>query len=222
MDTRILMHVHGSVKAVISQIRLPLVALIGTFILGHRQTALQWTLIMGVTVSVMGYSVVSVKGTERISTIGIWLIVFQSSCAAIGTTVSEFTLKRMKFPFCVQMSQARFINCLVSLIGLLYYCSRNEFSSLFVGWSYRIVLLVCWLAFRDWVTTFVLKSLSALWKSLSSGLALCLSYIIQTITYGKQLDLVLVAFMLCLVVDILGFALTKRQPRPADDEKTGK
>lgn len=195
----------------IAQIRLPIIALIGVLVLNRRQSSLQWTLIVGVTASVMGYSSVSLTGKETYTLKGLWISLLQATCASVGSTVSEVTLKKLKFPFCVQMSQARFVSCLSSLAGLIYFLCRNEVPSVFVGWNYRICCLVVWLTFRDWVMTSVLKSLSALWKTLASGLALCFAYVFQTIIKGRSFDIVLVSFIFCLVVDILGFALSKRQ-----------
>lgn len=217
LDGIIYQYLEGAMKAIVSQIRLPIVALIGVILLKRTQSALQWVLIIGVTVSVVGYSSISLTGKETVTQFGLWMAVFQACCGAVGTTVSEITLKKVKFPFCVQMSQARFVSAVASFGGLIIYLFRNEYTSLFVGWSYRIGCLVAWLAFRDWAMTSVLKALSALWKMLASGLALCISYVVETLVLRRSFDVVAVSFVLCLVIDILAYSLSRRQPKPASD-----
>lgn len=221
MDVFVMKRIDASVRAVIAQSRLPLLALVGIVVLKRRQSAVQWTFIVGITLSVIGFSLAAATQSASAEMNGMILCVIQSLVAACGNTVSEVTFKRLKFPFCIQIAQARFLSFLASTIVLLVYCWNYQcFDQLFFsGWDIRIVFLAVWLMVRDWINTFMIKLLSALWKSLSAALALCLTYAIKTIAYDKPFNPVLAAFTLCVVTDIIGYTLTKRDAAQAAAKK---
>lgn len=198
-----------------------MVALIGICVLKRYQTAVQWSFLIGVTLSVSGFSFAkSGGGFDSSETEGMLLCLLQAVIAACGSTISELTFKRLKFPFSVQIAQARVLSLVSSSAILVAYCWSNAcFHKLFFqGWDQRTVYLIVWLVIRDWSQTFMLKSLSALWKSVASALSVILLYAIQLMTGEQSLNPILLVFTLSVVTEIVGYTLTKRDAARAARE----
>lgn len=218
MDVSVLVRIPPHTRQVLGQIRLPFLALIGCLFLRRRQSGVQWAFITGVTISVTGCFYVTATHTVPTEIVGMSLCCLQSLLAACGSTAAEITFKRwFHVPFCIQMVQARSLSLIASIVVLAAYCWKQGCGHrlFFTGWTYRIYLLVIWLAIRDWMQTFTLKLLSAMWKSLAGVLALCLTYLIQYILRKVSVDPLHILLIALVVVDVIGYALTKRPPHPA-------
>jgi heme/copper-type cytochrome/quinol oxidase subunit 4 len=177
--------------------------------------------ILSITLSVIGFSLISAGDLKTYKNSDFILCLIQVSFTAVGSLISEMTFKYMNYPFCTQMAQSRLFSFMTSLAFLFFYCNVNKCFHLvaFHGWNYRIFLLTFWLMVRDWIQTFTIKLLSALWKALASAVSLCLTYFIQVNFQGKPSSPVLTIFTLIVVIDVIGYSLSRMSVPSTETKK---
>jgi len=111
-------YIPGSLKKVLGQIRIPLTALAGKFILGKGYTAAQWVAILAIFAGTFGFTYLTGSMGEDSSNfvLGLIFVILTNVCGVIGSLLSEKFLKRNKgTPFYVQKSQIEMWQLLVAL-----------------------------------------------------------------------------------------------------------
>eukprot|EP00382_Lankesteria_abbotti_P003971 CAMPEP_0113848148 /NCGR_PEP_ID=MMETSP0372-20130328/2297_1 /TAXON_ID=340204 /ORGANISM="Lankesteria abbotti" /LENGTH=138 /DNA_ID=CAMNT_0000817561 /DNA_START=232 /DNA_END=648 /DNA_ORIENTATION=+ /assembly_acc=CAM_ASM_000359 len=126
--------------------------------------------------------------------------------------------KSIDYPLYIQVPQGRVTSLVCGMLMVLYTCwAENQWHLfMFGGWTWRTVFLAVWLAAKDWVASFVLKHLDSIYKALAGIVALCIAYILDIMFQGREVDAVSMSFIIGVMLNVLAFALVKR-----DNSKAG-
>lgn len=219
----IMVFVISSVRSVVSQVRLPIVAILGFMLFGRRQTMVQWCMIAGVSCSVLGFSIASAArsagsmqnlppdGYETLAKYGSLIVLGQATLTSMAYAMSELAMHKFSYPFPVQMAQARTVCAVLTTMAAAVLSTHYGSGALFAGWNKKTLGLILFLVIRDWAQTFILKILSSVWKALSSGVGVCIVYAFECTFLGRNVDFILLSFLCSAVTDVFGYSFSRVQ-----------
>lgn len=116
------LYIDTSTRKVFAQLRIPLTALFGKFILGQGYTSLQWVMILSITVSVFQFQMMTstagnVFGGDSLAT-GLFFSVISNLCGCLGSLAGEKTMKaNKKLPFYLQKFQFEVWTFVFAIVG---------------------------------------------------------------------------------------------------------
>eukprot|EP01068_Selenidium_serpulae_P021026 Selendium_serpulae@DN957_c0_g1_i1.p1 len=220
MEIITLQFISGPFWKILNQLKLPLTAIVGAFALNRKQTILQWLLILGVTVNVYGYFLVTQQAGG--SLFGTLLGVFNVLIITMAGILADVIYKKVEYPFVAQMAQGRLSSAVASVGVLIVYCygvqvttGENQWQYIFFGgkhggWDYTTIILANWLLIKDWSVTFVLKNFDSLWKAMGTALALIITFFADIIIFGSPFKPILFMFLASVGLNVAAFSITKK------------
>jgi hypothetical protein len=202
----------GSFK-LLSQVGLPLTALLSAPILGRAYSGAQWEALLLVTLSTAGFSVS--KGSDAgggLSTIG---VTYAMSCiliATLGSLFSELFLKRSPGAFYIQKAQLDVGGTAVTLamayiMPLLDEQRTHQLSlglrgSMWDGWDGKVVAVAIIWAAQGWCAGLVAKHLSSVVKKVSQSVSGIVTFSLSLFMLGRSGSVLewILAFLVMITV----------------------
>lgn len=145
-----MVYLDGAFRSVLSQLKLPIVALIRRVFLNERRSIVQWIFICSITIAVWGFifsdiktQSSSIRATEIMGP-GLGLGLAALLFGIFAGLAADILTKRSGQRYIIQMSQIRTTTMLVVLILMIIYAKvKNELWKIpFYGWNWRVVILV--------------------------------------------------------------------------------
>eukprot|EP01069_Polyplicarium_translucidae_P012533 Polyplicarium_translucidae@DN5297_c0_g1_i1.p1 len=221
-EMQVLAHLDGTTWKILNQLKLPFTAFAGFCLFNRRPKAIQWVLIGVLTATICGYSMASSRSVDLSPdvfgmTIGVMNVIVSTSAGVLA----DVMYKKLRFSFIIQIAQGRLIGCLLTIAMMVTVMwKRDELGSIpfFAHWNWRVVILVGWLLMKDWLVTFVLKNMDALWKAIGTALGLCVTYSAELMFMERRFDAVLFAFVIIVVLTTVAFTMARPPTATTVDE----
>lgn len=198
----------GGVRAVLNQIRLPIVTSIKTVCHGVRHTLQQWLLIISVSGAVVAFVLSKAQVVTSLSELkwGICIALGVILFGVTGATTADPILGRPpRRPINFYLWRIRSVGTLfiwiITLIGAFGFMGKNIWN-LFEGITYRFFILVGFLALRDVFYIATLSYLDALKNGLGNCVAVSVAFTADIVIFHEPFrwqSFILVVLVLNLV-----------------------
>ncbi|CEM01998.1 unnamed protein product [Vitrella brassicaformis CCMP3155] len=224
---------------IISQSKMVATALLCRFALGRPLMALQWLLL--VTMSINLYTYVQIDllfGSEAAAKmgqaaaaaatqnqiVGISLLILRVVLTTPGGVLSDYLFKQTKRPFYIQLAQTMFSTVTASVIVAVIQFWKGDLwhKGIFggidcggvtpCGWNPRVIFLVVWYALRTGINCLLMKRLDCVWKGIADTVATLFVYIYAITIFGEAPGKgadLKVALILAIIVTVVSYVLTK-------------
>eukprot|EP00920_Eleutheroschizon_duboscqi_P040245 GHVT01096486.1.p1 GENE.GHVT01096486.1~~GHVT01096486.1.p1 ORF type:complete len:432 (+),score=57.27 GHVT01096486.1:752-2047(+) len=206
------------VYSIIRKARLLFTVIFARVLLGRKRSTVQWLVVIALTIAILGFTLFGFSDPKaagvQIDLLGVILVICNILLSVLNSLYADWVYKKLKFPMIVQICQGRITSAIASLIVAVTHISVEGwwqygfFGGPEGGWDWRVGILVMWFVFRDWISTFILKNLDAVWKALASAAAVVIVYILDTTLFSKtKPNATLFCIIAVVAVDVLLFAI---------------
>lgn len=187
----------GASRAVVSQLKLPIVVLFfGVTAAGRRLPPARYLSALVILAAGVGYILNRgnfLSPAEGVPSsyfrLGLPLGIATMVLSASASLLLDVRTKLQKTtPYFAQAAQLRLATLIVVTLGMVLYAYYTDsiHKIFFQGWTSRVFYLVAWLVLKDYSTWLILKRLAALHLALCSSVALCLTYILDSFIFVQQ------------------------------------
>lgn len=219
---RIQVDIDASLWKVLNQSRLMLCAIAGFALLGQRQSASQWILLVATTTCIVAYAG---RGNFDIRDRMAFILGITSIFVVVlAGTLTEFLMKRKpQSSFVIQMFHSRISLLVVSIVSMCVE-TNNWGIFPFGNWHSGVTLLVITDIAKGWIAMIIIKRLNSVWKALAAGLSLGITYVLACTLLGQlgapAFDIQQFTLLLAISLNILAYANTKREDKKFADIKS--
>lgn len=131
------LYLDSSTRKVFAQLRIPLTALFGKFVMGQGYTVLQWVMIVSITIAVFQFSFMTSKEQDIFAgegvMIGLIFSIISNLCAVLGSLAGEKSMKKNKsLPFYLQKFQLEVWTFIFGLVGAFMI---SPGTGIFIDWG---------------------------------------------------------------------------------------
>eukprot|EP00920_Eleutheroschizon_duboscqi_P029565 GHVT01071753.1.p1 GENE.GHVT01071753.1~~GHVT01071753.1.p1 ORF type:complete len:483 (-),score=91.47 GHVT01071753.1:1203-2651(-) len=219
------------VFSLVLQTRLIVIAIVSRLLLKRRIKLVQWTISFALIFSVMSFvffdDLISAKsgaGGSQNTLEGFLLTIFGYFLGSVFYSVYvDWAMKKQKKSFPVQISQLR-LTCVVAhgisvlaIFGATDYWAYGFFGGADGGWDYKVWVMVFFFVFREFVYSFVLKFLDAMWKAFGASLSMSVCYIEDVAIFQrKPFNLGMFMTVLAVASEVASYAVSKLEPKPKE------
>eukprot|EP00918_Siedleckia_nematoides_P012882 GHVU01028177.1.p1 GENE.GHVU01028177.1~~GHVU01028177.1.p1 ORF type:complete len:270 (+),score=24.28 GHVU01028177.1:602-1411(+) len=227
--------INAPVMKMLSQAKLVITALALRILLKRHIPGIRWLILIHATCVVCSFTVRLQRGSggKWHELHGVILALLSVIFSTAGGVHTDWSMKKKRHPFHVQMIQSKFISVIGAAVVLGINAATQSIDGTPVyrflpfggpagGWDRRVAALAVFCSFRGIITVAVLKFYDALWKTLAASVAMGVNYLMRVYmpaSEGQTLDFDLVAFLLVVSVAIDAFLYSQTGEEQKQEQK---